>query len=324
VEAKKGPIPEPKLEAPPEVAGRPDLSASARPAVGAELAKPMRPAFVPPPAGHGGKPSPFGPALPAAPDLPTGSANLTVAIVGLNPSTGPPAPLPDGGRDAQFAAGPHLRAVGGAGGTTDSNALVVPGLLVHGAPSTPTNGSPVLVARAAAPTSLRNLTAAVRSSLPGTGATGATADNAPAAGVRVASAPDPILDGRIVYAMTVQMPNVTSYAGSWMIWFAERERVPGGGGPVSAPIPLRKVDPKYVASAISERIEGRVRLAAIIRADGHVDSVQVLHPLDERLDRSAEEAIAKWQFEPARRSGQPVDVDAVIEIPFLLAPQIPH
>jgi outer membrane biosynthesis protein TonB len=45
-----------------------------------------------------------------------------------------------------------------------------------------------------------------------------------------------------------------------------------------------------------------------------------LRHLDDRLDQSAEEAMGKWQFEPALRNGQPVDVDALIEIPFRLAP----
>ena len=28
--------------------------------------------------------------------------------------------------------------------------------------------------------------------------------------------------------MSVQMPNITSYSGSWMIWFAEREGIRSG------------------------------------------------------------------------------------------------
>ena len=46
------------------------------------------------------------------------------------------------------------------------------------------------------------------------------------------------------------------------------------------PVPLRKVDPKYVATAVAERVEGKVRLSAIIRKDGHVDSVVLLRHLD--------------------------------------------
>jgi len=47
-----------------------------------------------------------------------------------------------------------------------------------------------------------------------------------------------------------------------------------------------------------------------------------LRHLDDRLDQSAQEAVSKWEFEPALRNGQPVEVDALIEVPFRLAPQI--
>jgi TonB family protein len=117
------------------------------------------------------------------------------------------------------------------------------------------------------------------------------------------------------------MPNVTSYIGSWTVWFAERERLSGPAPDVRAPVPLRKVDPKYVAAAIDERIEGKVRLAAVIRKTGRVDSIRMLRHLDDRLDRSAEEALASWVFEPALHDGVPTDVDAVFEIPFRLAPR---
>ena len=62
-------------------------------------------------------------------------------------------------------------------------------------------------------------------------------------------------------------------------------------------------------------------MAAMIRRDGHVEQIKLLHHLDDRLDRTAEEALAKWEFAPAARNGVPVDVDAVFEIPFHLAPR---
>jgi TonB family protein len=60
----------------------------------------------------------------------------------------------------------------------------------------------------------------------------------------------------------------------------------------------------------------------VIRKDGHVESVELLKHLDDRLDKSAEEALSKWQFQPALRDGTPVEVDAVFEIPFRLAPKV--
>jgi len=137
---------------------------------------------------------------------------------------------------------------------------------------------------------------------------------------QVSSAPDPRLEGRVVYQVAIQMPNITSYSGSWLIWFAEHDRANGRHITMTPPEPIRKVDPKYIVSARRDHVEGSVRLFAIIHKDGHVDSVELVQHLDARLDQSAIEALLKWQFEPAKADGIPVDVEAVFEIPFHLAP----
>jgi len=136
------------------------------------------------------------------------------------------------------------------------------------------------------------------------------------------AAPGGRLNGRLVFTVAIQMPNVTSFSGSWTVWFALREPgAPGTLSDVRPPVPLRKVDPKYIAAAAADRVEGKVLLSAAIRADGHVESVGVVSGLDHRLDASAIEALEKWVFEPATRNGAPVIVDAVFEIPFHLAPK---
>jgi TonB family protein len=63
-----------------------------------------------------------------------------------------------------------------------------------------------------------------------------------------------------------------------------------------------------------------VQLSAVIRRDGAIDHIAVLRSLDPRLDFAAREALAKWLFQPATRDGSPVEIDAVIEVPFRLAP----
>jgi TonB family protein len=245
-----------------------------------------------------------------AEQAPTPQASL--AIAGLDPAKITDIPKPPGSRQAGFSGGPALRAEGGDGDAADAT-IVVPGLLAHGGAKDP---QPVLMA-AAAPTSRETLREAVRLRSPAV-----SPPPSPAPPARMATAPDPMLEGRIVYMLAIQMPNVTSYIGSWTVWFAEREHRPEAASPeMRAPTPLRKVDPKYVAAAIDERVEGRVRLSAVIRKTGRVDSILLLRHLDDRLDRSAQEALAKWEFAPALRDGVPVDVDAVFEIPFRLAPR---
>jgi TonB family protein len=312
----------PRVEHPPDKPALvlPDAPAlaGARLVAGAPLALgrapvPPRRAFVPP--SEHTKPSVSGAPLPNAPALSQSASApaVSLAIVGLDPNAKAPAPAPEGSRDAHFSAGPQPRDTGGTDGTAEGALLTVPGLLVRNA--TP-DAKSILVARAA-PTTAGNLRAAVHGSPPP--AAPPTTGASPAA-VRAARAPDSLLNGRTTYAMSVQMPNTTSYAGSWMIWFAQRQREPGTEGALSPPVPLRKVDPKYYPAAIADQVEGNVRLIAVIRKDGHVDSIRLLQHLDDRLDESAAEAMEKWQFEPALRNGQAVDVDAVIEIPFRLAP----
>ena len=274
----------------------------------------------------GSRSQPVAAGLPAAPDPGAQPVleSASLAMVGLNPANTTVAPAPPAAREAGFSAGTVIRPEGGIGAGPSSARVAVPGLLLRDGVK---DAQPSLVAHFS-PTSRENLLAADRMAL----------DSAPSAeprATRVLSAPDPRLAGRMVYTVAIQMPNVTSYSGSWIVWFAVREAGTGTAGTgaraeaspaapapaIRPPLPLRKVDPKYIQSAVTDRVEGKVLLSAVIRKDGHVESVVLLHGLDDRLDRSAEEALAKWVFEPAIRNGSPVDVDAVFEIPFHLAPK---
>jgi TonB family protein len=278
---------------------------------------PLR-AFTPPPASRS-KAAPL-PDLPVSPEVgspvSSGPSEVSLAIVGMNPAKAPDFPTPPGSRKAGFSAGPVPRPDGGDGGGDSSSAstIVVPGLLVRGGAK---DNQPTLVANAS-PTSRENLLAAARTAL----GTAPASPPVPGHATRVSSAPDPRLEGRAVYTVAIQMPNITSYSGSWIVWFAEREPPPGAPAhEVRGPIPLRKVDPKYIAAAAEEKVEGVVRLFAIIRKDGHVESVALARHLDDRLDRSAQEALAQWVFQPAQVDGVPIAVEAVFEIPFHLAPR---
>jgi hypothetical protein len=55
--------------------------------------------------------------------------------------------------------------------------------------------------------------------------------------VHVSAAPDKRLDGRVVYTVAINMPNVTSYSGSWILWYAERQPDPGEQRQVLRPTP---------------------------------------------------------------------------------------
>ncbi|MBV9505275.1 MAG: TonB family protein [Acidobacteriia bacterium] len=284
---------------------------------GVAMSKPIR-EFVPPPEKHEASSS-LVPALTDAPALPsTRLPEASLAIVSLAPARTADIPQPKASQQAEFSAGPKPRPEGGTDVPREDQ-LSIPGLLVRSGAPTPAEKSPALIAGLMeAPTSSRNLLEAARAARIAEGSS-APADEPRA--LRVSATPDPRFDGRAVYSLAIQMPNVTSYSGSWLVWFAERGSTPAQTSGIRPPLPLRKVDPKYITAAADERVEGKVRLAAVIRKDGSVDEVELLEHLDARLDQSAREALAKWEFEPALRNGAPIEVDAVFDIPFHLAPR---
>jgi TonB family protein len=255
--------------------------------------------------------------------------NLNLAVVGLKPAD-KPAPLPAASSPGQFSAGPVIRPEG-ANSAGDSKGLSVPDLFVSGAEG----AKPDLIAQAfAAPTSGTTLREAMRtaSATPGKAVQAPAPQPAPASSrasqsgaIQVSGAPDPRFSGRETYMMAIQMPNLTSYSGSWLMWYADRTRPEAArsNAPVAPPVAWRKVDPKYVASAVTDRVEGKVRLACVIGTDGRVSTIELVNGLDDRLNQSAEEALAKWEFTPATRHGEPVEVDVLVEIPFKLEPHTP-
>jgi TonB family protein len=132
------------------------------------------------------------------------------------------------------------------------------------------------------------------------------------------AAPEQIFASHRVYSMNVDMPNINSVTGSWIIHFSELHQpgLPRTATPVNAPGTLRKVDPKYPQDLIQEHVEGEVILYGVIREDGSVDSIQLVRGLDKQLDANAMSAFKQWKFQPATKDGQPVALEAIIHIPF--------
>jgi TonB family protein len=314
VEAKRAPIPQPAtLPDAPQVTAKSIPQAPLVPLTAA--ARAVRP-FTAPEVRRDQPVRPPDSLLEAPAESPANRPpEVALAIVSLFPTRPTEIPAPKASQEAGFSAGPQPQPAGEQSPVENSQ-LVIPGLLAHAAQQDP---HALLVASLEPPTSARNLLAASRA----VRVTAATPPMAVPGALPVPAPRGSRLTGRVVYSVAIQMPNITSYSGSWIIWFAEREPLPGQVPDVHPPLALRKVDPKYVAAAAAEKVEGKVRVAAVIRKNGHVDTVELLEHLDARLDRSAQEAVSKWEFAPALRNGAPVDVDAVFEIPFRLIPRSP-
>ncbi len=134
--------------------------------------------------------------------------------------------------------------------------------------------------------------------------------------------PEMIFASKKVYTLFVNMPNLNSATGSWILNFSELRGNADGSriasGDLSGPMPLKKVDPKYPPTLVSERVEGEVVLYAVIRRDGSVDGIQLVRGIDERLDANAMSALGQWKFRPAAKQGTAVELEAIVHIPFRL------
>ncbi|MCE5307408.1 MAG: energy transducer TonB [Acidobacteriales bacterium] len=90
------------------------------------------------------------------------------------------------------------------------------------------------------------------------------------------------------------------------------------GGNVQAAMLMRQTRPVYPPLARQARIQGTVKLQAIISRDGTIQQLQVMsgHPL---LVPSALEAVKQWVYKPTLLNGEPVEVVTVIDVNFTLS-----
>ena len=83
---------------------------------------------------------------------------------------------------------------------------------------------------------------------------------------------------------------------------------------------IREVKPGYTSDALRARIQGTVRLQAIVSPDGSVSAARVIRSLDDRfgLDQEAVRTVKQWRFVPGMLAGRAVPVVIEIELTFTL------
>jgi protein TonB len=232
--------------------------------------------------------------------------------LGLHPvAPNGPVAVPEGNRRGTFAAGPQGKQ--GAAGTPDlpaSNAEAKNGAVKTGKRGTLPSGLYVGDANHA-----REM-ASLSSS--GTPSSGGKTDSRSAAAVpddKLTDTDRQVFGGKRLYEMRLNMPNLNSASGSWVMKFAELD---GGKheGELLTPVLTEKIDPGYPLELMRANVHGMVTLYAVIHSDGKVGDIRVLSSPDERLDPYAAKALARWKFAPAERAGKAVALEAVVQIPF--------
>jgi TonB family protein len=271
----------------------------------------------------GGAPAAAVPAAPVVTGLDDGKRVAAQLIaLGINPSAMVGhIPVPAGSRSGEFAATPDGRpdaagtpeikgggvGTGGNGPHPNGNGAP-PGISVGPAPA-----QPAMVASAVpSPPAVRS---AFRAALAATRATETLRTRPSSSVTEPAIIEDKVFAGKKYYSMILNMPNLTSSSGSWVIRFAELNESPARAELI-APIATLKVDPAYPAELIRDGVEGTVTLYAVIHRDGSVGEVRVLRGVEERLDQNARLALSRWIFRPGTKNGAAVDLEAVVQIPF--------
>ncbi|MGH9325314.1 MAG: energy transducer TonB [Terriglobia bacterium] len=90
------------------------------------------------------------------------------------------------------------------------------------------------------------------------------------------------------------------------------------GGQVEAAKAIYRPMPQFPPLARMARIQGTVRLEAVISKDGTIQDLKVIsgHPL---LVQAALQAVRQWRYEPTLLNGVPVEVVTEIDVNFTLS-----
>jgi TonB family protein len=255
---------------------------------------------------------------PAAPvDPPQGNLAARIAVSPEGKQRGVPGGSPSAASASNGGSGGDHSSAGGTGTGAGKSDIGVS--ISGGNPSSNTSGvggaKPKLDLSAARSNAMHSSQDAAVEAPPARSAPPNFADLAPGA------KPEAIFASKRVYTMHVNMPNLNSATGSWILNFSElladpSSRRVAAGDDVASPVAVKKVDPKYPPTLVAEHVEGEVILYAVIRRDGTVDSIQLVKGVDEQLDENAMHAFAQWKFRPAEKQGETVDLEVIVHIPF--------
>lgn len=137
------------------------------------------------------------------------------------------------------------------------------------------------------------------------------------------------VDGGFRYALTPKVPDHFPYhakptsAGNTQVTIATGDNPNPGkkpiliGGSVQAARLVHRVQPVYPEIARNERLQGTVRLHAIIGKDGSVSNLVVLRGYCS-LAKASIKAVSQWRYSPTLLLGQPVEIDTTIDVIFAM------
>jgi hypothetical protein len=228
-------------------------------------------------------------------------------IINLVPAAVPP---PPGSRSGQFAKAPTA-GTPSSGSSAQSGAVTVPGLVAHGTGAEPRKPEVV-----PAP-SIPERRPSQEILLPGLNRT-MSAPLRPSSRI-IPHSVEAQFANRNVYTLVIPSPNVPGYSDDWVMWFSERHSDDDPRAHIAAPIPVRKYGSSAPGVVTLSPVASIIQFAAIIDRNGRIAAPKIIRgSSDPPVMLKAMEELASWEFQPALRNGEPIDVDIVLEIPFQL------
>jgi protein TonB len=89
------------------------------------------------------------------------------------------------------------------------------------------------------------------------------------------------------------------------------------GGDVKPAHLLSSVPPAYPSLAKTQRIEGAVRIDAVVDPNGRISSMKVMSG-PALLHQAAMDALHQWKYQPATLDGKPVPMHLTVTVQFRL------
>jgi TonB family protein len=77
-------------------------------------------------------------------------------------------------------------------------------------------------------------------------------------------------------------------------------------------------NPPFSEEARRAKYHGTALLSLVVDKTGLVRKVRIVRPLGMGLDQRAVEAVSAWQFQPATKDGEPIDMHIAVEVDFHL------
>ncbi len=88
------------------------------------------------------------------------------------------------------------------------------------------------------------------------------------------------------------------------------------GGDVIPPTKIRHTFPAYPREAWDARLGGRVEVAAVITAEGHIAGLHTVAATSPMFEQSVLDAVSQWEFDPAYLDCVPMELQCHVTVTF--------